>query len=362
MHRSGTSVTAAMLEELGVSLGGERDLMPEHREHREIVRIDDELLREAGGRWDDPPRRSALTGVLRSPPDRLRDRAIAVLEDLADRPSWGFKDPRASLTLPFWQGIVDLVPVLCVRDPVDVARSLERRDRFPVAKGVWLWANHLAASLDGPGRDPLVILYEDLLTDPDASVDRLIRHCRLEPPRDGAARAVGLVRDDREAAPRSATGAARRARDAYELIRTEGMGAAGAAVTILRELDDDLRPRFSESWQQRTDRMLEAITAAVPAGSTVAVIEDGSLQLPPEVRGRRVLRQDDLSGVEGPPADDAGAAARLSEIRDSGASHIAISWTSTWWLDHFPAFAEDVRSGGQPVLVDERVTLFALRP
>ncbi|MBW3562467.1 MAG: sulfotransferase [Actinobacteria bacterium] len=247
-----------------------------------------------------------------------------------------------------------------MRDPVDVARSLERRDRFPLAKGVWLWANHLAALLDASIRDPLLILYEDLLRDPRATVDRLITHLRLQPPSEGAARAAGLVRGDGGGAPPPATGVARAAREAYELVRTGGLRPPASVTAILRQLDDDLRPRLSESWEQRTERMLEAITRAVPAGSTIAVIDDGSLQLPPDVRGCRVLRHDDLPGVEGPPADGAGASARLARIRDAGASHVAISWTSTWWIDHFAAFASALRSGGEPVLADERVTLFAL--
>ena len=62
MHRSGTSFAARSLALLGVSFGDESQLMgpgPDNAtgywENRLLKELDDELLSELGGSWDQPP-------------------------------------------------------------------------------------------------------------------------------------------------------------------------------------------------------------------------------------------------------------------------------------------------------------------
>jgi hypothetical protein len=52
------------------------------------------------------------------------------------------------LTLPFWQGLLPPMRyVICLRNPIDVARSLRRRNGFSLDKGVDLWMTHVTSSL-----------------------------------------------------------------------------------------------------------------------------------------------------------------------------------------------------------------------
>ena len=62
MHRSGTSMVAKLLQQAGLNLGDEADLMPPAEEnpegfyeHLEFVRLNDEVLNVAGAGWDCPP-------------------------------------------------------------------------------------------------------------------------------------------------------------------------------------------------------------------------------------------------------------------------------------------------------------------
>src|SRR5437899_1224414 len=108
MHRSGTSVLARVINLLGVHLGPAERLMKASPwnprgfwEHEGIVNINDEVLSRIGGTWDCPPVFTAGWHESRDLDD-LRDRAWRLIaEDFAGAPLWGWKDPRACLTLPF---------------------------------------------------------------------------------------------------------------------------------------------------------------------------------------------------------------------------------------------------------------------
>src|ERR1700679_93072 len=137
--RSGTSAITRLLALLGVELGPEQALLPPAGEnakgffeHRPIVRINKELLERLGGSWSEPPRPAAGWEQDAALGD-LRARAREVLRaDFGQARLWGFKDPRTSLTLPFWEGLLggEASYVICHRRPLDSARSLEQRNQI----------------------------------------------------------------------------------------------------------------------------------------------------------------------------------------------------------------------------------------
>lgn len=125
MGRSGTSLTARILNLLGVDLGPAEGLIPATPrnpkgfwERRAIFELNDAVLSALGGDYENPP-------PLR--PGWQRSRALEPLEQRArelidecfgDSPLWGFKDPRTSLTLPFWRRVIPHMRyVICMRDP-----------------------------------------------------------------------------------------------------------------------------------------------------------------------------------------------------------------------------------------------------
>ncbi|MGH2682625.1 MAG: sulfotransferase family protein [Actinomycetota bacterium] len=182
MHRSGTSLITRILNLLGVDLGAEERLLeagPDNPlgfwEHHEIVQLNEEILALLGGSWHEPP--ALDPGWERSPAlSGLRGAALEVIRREFGRSDlWGWKDPRTCLTLPFWQLLVPgMRYVLCLRNPVDVARSLGRRDGFTVEKAGRLWVDHVERSVRRTaGEDRLILFYEDVMSDWPGALARL---------------------------------------------------------------------------------------------------------------------------------------------------------------------------------------------
>src|SRR5919108_108379 len=113
-HRSGTSMLTRLLHTCGLYLGPKDALMPPQAdnpdgfwEHLDFVALNDELLNELGGAWDLPPKADESFKQHRLEP--LRVKAGLLIDRFNSHGVWGWKDPRNSLTLPFWR---DLLPKL----------------------------------------------------------------------------------------------------------------------------------------------------------------------------------------------------------------------------------------------------------
>src|SRR5689334_10431064 len=186
-HRSGTSMTARVLNTLGVDLGPEEQLLkPEaadnprgYFEPEWIVEANDEILARYGAHWwtTFPAARGWETDPELQPLfERVRQRFG---ECFGASPLRGWKDPRTSLTLPFWRRVAgDAVFVICVRNPIDAIASLQRRPEPNLSTAAWsdVWLEYVARALDATKADRrIIVFYEDLLHDPEGEVKRLAR-------------------------------------------------------------------------------------------------------------------------------------------------------------------------------------------
>ncbi len=204
MHRGGTSAVAGVVHELGAFLGPAGHLMARREdnpagfyEHQLLTDLNDELLHALGGTWHEPPRLDR--GWERAPHlDGIRVRAQQVLhEDFADAPLWVWKDPRTSLTLPFWRSLLPATRfVVCLRNPLEVARSLHARDGLDEATGIDLWMRHTVAALDGHSTMPLLVLYDDLVNDPASEVARIAGFLELDTSSSAVTRARAHLEDN----------------------------------------------------------------------------------------------------------------------------------------------------------------------
>ena len=181
MHRSGTSMVTKFLHECGLYLGPDQDLMPPAAENPEgfwenlnFVDLNDEILNQLGGGWDCPPPEPAdwTAGRLAS----LVTRAETILEHFVGREPWGWKDPRSSLTFPFWKGLLPgLRVVVVVRNPLEVALSLRQRNGFSFALGLTLWQITNRRILDATAHDERIVTHFDAyFGNPEPEVRRLI--------------------------------------------------------------------------------------------------------------------------------------------------------------------------------------------
>ena len=133
MHRSGTSLAANVLGEAGLDIGVRGDVglgvgQPRgHFEDRDFYNLHEAILAAAG--------RSCFTAdeaSLGEIPPVFEERARTLVEVRADRPFWGWKDPRTCLFLDLWERHLPQARYLFLyRHPVDVALSLWRRNTDP---------------------------------------------------------------------------------------------------------------------------------------------------------------------------------------------------------------------------------------
>jgi hypothetical protein len=76
---------------------------------------------------------------------------------------WGWKDPRNSITMPFWRSLLpDAKVVICVRNPAEVAASLSRRNNLSVAASSRLWLQYYESLLTHvPHERRVITVYEN---------------------------------------------------------------------------------------------------------------------------------------------------------------------------------------------------------
>ena len=175
MHRSGTSAVTRMLSAMGLKASRPEDAVrgpwnpAGHFESRSLMTLDDRLLRDMGCTWWHPPgageryaeQEAAITVSVRE--------ARKVFRGAYPRRGWVWKDPRACLLLPFWRQVLgdDVVAVVVLRNPLDVARSLERRNRTTTGFGLALWERYNRLLLaHARGMPALVTRFDDLVDDP----------------------------------------------------------------------------------------------------------------------------------------------------------------------------------------------------
>ena len=147
MHRSGTSLVANMIHSSGIPMGDE--LLPPdvgnplgYFEDVEIHDFHRVLLRRAGVRDAFTVTESDVPIVV---DDEARDHAVQFAERRSSRPQWGWKEPRTSLFLDLWNGVLaDKTFLFLFREPTAVLDSLLRRasndsvNKDPVV-GLRLW-------------------------------------------------------------------------------------------------------------------------------------------------------------------------------------------------------------------------------
>jgi hypothetical protein len=141
MHRSGTSLVTSVLREAGLDIGQTRDAgagpgQPRgHFEDRDFYDLHEAILAASG--------RSCFTAdetSLGEVAPVFEGQARALVAARADRPFWGWKDPRTCLFLHLWERLLPQARYLFLyRHPVDVALSLWRRNTDPeLRQDAWL--------------------------------------------------------------------------------------------------------------------------------------------------------------------------------------------------------------------------------
>lgn len=153
MHRSGTSSVAGTLALLGAA--APRTLMrpaednPKGFWESEVVTtFNDRLLAAAASSWSDWRR---LDGATLSDPAWGEEAGRVLQAEFGDADAIVLKDPRICRFFPFWRRVLEgagYAPLVVspIRDPLEVAASLNARNGMDPARAQRLWLRHV---LDG---------------------------------------------------------------------------------------------------------------------------------------------------------------------------------------------------------------------
>jgi hypothetical protein len=187
MHRSGTSMIARIVNLIGYVLGDEKDLLEADFdneagfwENKQFMNINEHIMMTFGDDWD---------RITVNWEDALYDPRIAsyrlkarqLINKFSAYDRWAWKDPRTTVTLPFWQDLLnefyhddDVYYIICVRNPLDVAKSLEKRNQFGLQKSLDLWNIYNQCAIRYTrGKKRLIVEYEAFFEDVYRGTERI---------------------------------------------------------------------------------------------------------------------------------------------------------------------------------------------
>jgi len=185
MHRSGTSALSGLLCQAGFDAPS--DLMPAdavnprgYWESSGLFALNDSFMEELGSRWDAlaPLPQGWQYGEAAA---RWRGRVLRHLcQAYAGASAPVIKDPRLCILLsglsPWLEsGALRVEMLLTLRDPFEVARSLEAAQNLPSSDGLRLWLHYvLSAERMSRGWPRLMLHFDSLIHDPHQNLERCL--------------------------------------------------------------------------------------------------------------------------------------------------------------------------------------------
>jgi hypothetical protein len=184
MHRSGTSAATRVVNLLGADIGT-NILLPGQGnsegfwEHGDAVRTNHYLLKAFGRTWFDI-RRLPENWTQHSISREALARFTTIIHHEFDGKAFvTMKDPRTCLTAPLWIEAFetcgfDVQCLFIVRNPVEVAASLQAREQWQRERGFLLWSHYtVEALLATRGHPCSLITYDQLLDDWRGTMQRV---------------------------------------------------------------------------------------------------------------------------------------------------------------------------------------------
>jgi hypothetical protein len=179
MHRSGTSMTSAILEKLGINMGekklGAAATNPiGHFEDKMFLKLNKKILNDAGGSWDNPTAKNSILNLKNKYQEEIKELVSNKNEN------WGWKEPRTSLTIDlYYPHLSNSYFVYCKRNEEDVAASLKKRNNISLEKGKKLKGIYDARIDDFLNKiddsKKIIFDYDKVLKNPKVEIKRLIK-------------------------------------------------------------------------------------------------------------------------------------------------------------------------------------------
>lgn len=185
-HGGGTSLVASILDGLGVDMAynpNAKITVPKwtyaNYEDSEMVRINNAIIKAAGGDWNKPPRVERLQALL-----PRHEKRINGYVNKRKKKLWGFKDPRLALTIHLIHPLLPNPKYIYIhRKPQDCAKSIQSRGYSKREFPGWVQMtkthyNRIEDFVSTPGIDVFKLAFEDL-THPKRSGSRVTEIARF---------------------------------------------------------------------------------------------------------------------------------------------------------------------------------------
>lgn len=179
MHRSGISAVASALSAMGLYAGAEQESSDKSRGRSgqpDTTVICEDLLQRSGLDWWKLSE-FVPDGIA---PEAIHDNRGAIrelMDELDSHGNWALADPRLCLLLPLFREVRETSLAVCVvRDPVEVAQSLEKRNGIPLHAGFALWELYNRALIRHVrDLERVVVSYNRLMANPSAEIAAMVR-------------------------------------------------------------------------------------------------------------------------------------------------------------------------------------------
>lgn len=207
MHRSGTSMLTRIINLMGISLGNSEDIYQARTdnpegfwEHGKIVSVHDGILSVLGSSWESTVPLPDKWWELLEVKEYKKELVKIINDQFIDIPIWAFKDPRTCIMMPLWKEIFDelnLEPVFIIpiRNPIDIASSIKKRDRIPLNQGIRLWYYYMINILEGTKNyNRLFINYDDIIENIEINLTKLTDFLKISVSEDIRTHIIGSVK------------------------------------------------------------------------------------------------------------------------------------------------------------------------
>jgi len=192
MHRGGTSVTTRSLSVFNIDLGNtliraDKNInVKGYWEDRDINMLNNEMLKAINSNWHELIPITHLD-IIKLHKKGYLDRAVKLLiKKVGDNHIWGFKDPRVSKLLLFWNQVFlackfNVYYILSIRNPMSVAESLNKRDKFDREMSYLLWLEYIITALINSNETKRIIVnFDHLINQPEKELTRMSKILKLD--------------------------------------------------------------------------------------------------------------------------------------------------------------------------------------
>ncbi|GAG72835.1 unnamed protein product, partial [marine sediment metagenome] len=201
MHRSGTSMVAGILNKLDINMGkkmiGKSASNPlGHFEDKDFFDLNNRILETSGGSWDFPPEEEDIIAQKDKFKKEIRD--LVTVKSEGRSKYWGWKDPRTSLTIKLYLPYLsNPYFIVCHRETMDVAESLQRRNDMEIQKGIKLreiYKERICKFFtEFPKLRKIDLYYKDVMQDPKECVRKIVNFLNIQVNKEEHQKAINFI-------------------------------------------------------------------------------------------------------------------------------------------------------------------------